>query len=109
MRNPCFRPWLALLFSLTALSTIDWLGWQADAISTDDSIDAVMGRRFRVPIELAVMSRCPDARRAEARFDDVLTVVHDIAEVRLLYIADEAQPGNKTGNFGSHFHRFFAH
>ncbi|GFR40472.1 hypothetical protein Agub_g1035 [Astrephomene gubernaculifera] len=49
--------------------------------------------KHRVLIELFVMSRCPDARRAEARFDEVLRSVHSIADIRTVYIANQAQDG----------------
>ncbi|KAG2436949.1 hypothetical protein HXX76_006465 [Chlamydomonas incerta] len=49
------------------------------------------------------MSRCPDARRAEARIDEVLAKVHSIADIRLMYIAarnDSAPPLGVTCKHG---------
>ncbi|KAG2425860.1 hypothetical protein HYH02_014924 [Chlamydomonas schloesseri] len=49
------------------------------------------------------MSRCPDARRAEARINEVLERVHTIADIRLIYIAarnESAQPWGITCKHG---------
>ncbi|PNH08781.1 hypothetical protein TSOC_004630, partial [Tetrabaena socialis] len=52
----------------------------------------------RALIELFVMSRCPDARRAETRFNEV---VHGIADVRTLYIAEPDAAGNVSCKHGA--------
>ncbi len=41
----------------------------------------------KVLVELFVMSRCPDAKRAETRFDEVFSATHAIATPRLVHIA----------------------
>ncbi|KAG2438226.1 hypothetical protein HYH02_010927 [Chlamydomonas schloesseri] len=58
------------------------------AKSTADASGAIelSGRGRRIEILMAVMSRCPDARAAEATMDQVLTRLHSIATVRLVYI-----------------------
>ncbi|KAI8057348.1 hypothetical protein BDF22DRAFT_670972 [Syncephalis plumigaleata] len=47
----------------------------------------------RVPVELFVMARCPDARVCEATFDRILSRVGDIIDIRLTYIAQLAPSG----------------
>ncbi|KAG2437490.1 hypothetical protein HXX76_006139 [Chlamydomonas incerta] len=54
----------------------------ADAASGTE----VESRGRRIEILMAVMSRCPDARAAEAVMDEVLARVHSIANMRLVYI-----------------------
>ena len=49
-------------------------------------------RRGLVRVDLYVMARCPDAQRAEARFDDVLARVADLVDLRTVYIADATGP-----------------
>ncbi|RKP05681.1 hypothetical protein THASP1DRAFT_35304 [Thamnocephalis sphaerospora] len=62
------------------------------SVSSDDK---------RVPLELFVMARCPDALRCEAVFDSVLSRVGNITSTRLTYIArlvkshDEQQQENE--------------
>jgi len=41
----------------------------------------------KVPVILAVMSKCPDAVACEAVFDDVLTEVGDMMDLQLTFIA----------------------
>lgn len=41
----------------------------------------------RVPVVLAVMSKCPDAVDCEGVFDDVLTEVGDMMDLQLTFIA----------------------
>ena len=41
----------------------------------------------KVPVQLGVMSRCPDALLCESIFDDVLKEVADKVDLSLVYIA----------------------
>ncbi|KAJ7283661.1 hypothetical protein C8J57DRAFT_1432707 [Mycena rebaudengoi] len=43
---------------------------------------------IRVPVELGVMSRCPDALLCEALFDKVLKKVGEKVDLRLVYVAE---------------------
>ncbi|EFJ39347.1 hypothetical protein VOLCADRAFT_108673 [Volvox carteri f. nagariensis] len=100
MAAPLPRIWGMLL--LTVLARLDIaLGVSTRNIYQKSSsritaldVQDTQGPTLLVPIELFVMSRCPDARRAEARFDEVLAVVHSIAQIRTIYIADEANNGS---------------
>ena len=42
---------------------------------------------IKVPIQLGVMSRCPDALLCESTFNDVLSKVIDKVDLSLVYIA----------------------
>lgn len=42
---------------------------------------------IKVPVQLGVMSRCPDALLCEAIFNDVLAQVWDKVDLSLVYIA----------------------
>ncbi|KAF8165355.1 hypothetical protein B0H34DRAFT_234914 [Crassisporium funariophilum] len=49
---------------------------------------------IKVPVQLGVMSRCPDALLCESTFNDVLTHVKDKVDLSLIYVAkiDASQP-----------------
>lgn len=42
---------------------------------------------IKVPVQLGVMSRCPDALLCESRFNDVLEKVGNKVDLSLVYIA----------------------
>jgi len=50
---------------------------------------------IKVPIQLGVMSRCPDALMCESTFNEVLSTVIDKVDLSLVYIAkiDDSEPG----------------
>lgn len=48
----------------------------------DNSLNVI-----KVPVQLGVMSRCPDALLCEATFNDVLAQVWDKVDLSLVYIA----------------------
>ncbi|KAF8974578.1 hypothetical protein BDZ97DRAFT_35712 [Flammula alnicola] len=49
---------------------------------------------IKVPVQLGVMSRCPDALLCESRFNEVLEKVVDKVDLSLVYVAkiDKSQP-----------------
>jgi len=54
--------------------------------------EIVAAKGDKVLIDLFVMSKCPDARRCETVFADVLKTTHQIAHVRTSYIASYDGP-----------------
>lgn len=52
----------------------------------DEREDVEVDKPHPIKVELYVMSRCPDAMRCEATFDEVLDHVHSIASVQTHYI-----------------------
>ncbi|KXZ42899.1 hypothetical protein GPECTOR_112g269 [Gonium pectorale] len=72
----------------------------ASAAEDRGALPLAVERVPRVLIELFVMSRCPDARRAEDRFNEVLKQVHSIVDLRTLYIAGEGPDGSVACKHG---------
>jgi hypothetical protein len=59
----------------------------------NDSVSAGLNGGFKVPLDLFVMSRCPDAVRCELRMNDVIKAVPNITKVQTHYIADVSSQG----------------
>ncbi|KAF9534337.1 hypothetical protein CPB83DRAFT_844069 [Crepidotus variabilis] len=56
-------------------------------VDTDGDAQNFMQSKLVVPVQLGVMSRCPDALTCEAVFNDVLPSVKDKIDLSLVYIA----------------------
>ncbi|KAJ7498934.1 hypothetical protein FB451DRAFT_1203528 [Mycena latifolia] len=77
------------------LQTLPFLSVVAGALSpsfSGDSAQLVLQEgAIKVPVELGVMSRCPDALFCEGVFDQVLKVVGPKADIKLVYVAEYAR------------------
>ncbi|PFH52714.1 hypothetical protein AMATHDRAFT_139174 [Amanita thiersii Skay4041] len=71
---------LTLLFSLSVPCFVA-------AASTQQRFQHVFGDDIKVPVELGVMSRCPDALLCESVFNNVLQKVFDKVRISLRYVA----------------------
>ena len=71
---------LSLSFAVATSSVIPQLTVQDDVLYSFDA-------DFKVPVELGVMSRCPDALICEGLFNHVLQRVSNKVDLTLRYIA----------------------
>ncbi|EKM80293.1 hypothetical protein AGABI1DRAFT_113492 [Agaricus bisporus var. burnettii JB137-S8] len=80
-----YLPLLTLLFVLVSASPHVPL---VDQTASDRTFDS------RVPVQLGVMSKCPDALLCESTFNEVLGKVGDKMDLSLVYVAkfDESEP-----------------
>lgn len=74
---------LSLCSAVALVAAPPPLAVQVDVDSSQHTFDS----GFKVPVELGVMSRCPDATLCENLFDRVLQKVSDKMDLTLRYVA----------------------
>lgn len=81
------------LCTLLCLSAVISAG-RIPQLSPQSNAQEVLLLNTRVPVQLGVMSRCPDALLCESRFNQVLDQVSDKVDLSLVYVAklDSSQP-----------------
>jgi len=80
---------MSVFHTILFLTICAWASAVDPAVYHDSSQFVVQADRIRVPVELGVMSRCPDALACEAVFDQVLKEVgREKMDVTLVYVAE---------------------
>jgi len=74
------------LYALLFLSAVISAG-RIPQLSPQSNAQEVVLLNIRVPVQLGVMSRCPDALLCESRFNQVLDKVSDKVDLSLVYVA----------------------
>jgi len=70
---------------ISRLATLLFIA-QALALPQQTPLTSVNDGSIKVPVQLGVMSRCPDALICEATFNEVLKKVNDKVDLSLVYI-----------------------
>ena len=73
------------VFFTTLFSTVIAAHLIPFRVQYQDELLATPG--IKVPVQLGVMSRCPDALLCESKFNEVLSTVIDKVDMSLVYIA----------------------